>query len=268
MKIQRLLLQLIIISSIFMLIMPNNTFAEKDKKVTGEIELPSSVINIEKENTVPNQAENKPFLKPSEFTKELIESANEKIENPHLIRILNESAINSSLLSVGMRATIYLGEYPLNYKSEETTPNWQYQKVNTNVHDNMAGNVNSRMNYVQQVQKRVTGGLTAKVPHAEDVQNMILLKAMEKTKLPLMTQTIIGAGTKHNQVYNIHPKKVGYLHAYVPAIVEKGEATYGEVYLVIKGTKRKIVVKNVTSQKVGAWLPIQNHLTFTFHVTP
>jgi hypothetical protein len=39
------------------------------------------------------------------------------------------------------------------------------------------------------------------------------------------------------------------------------------VYLVIKGTKRTIVVKNVTSQGIGAWIPVQDHLSFTYHVS-
>lgn len=252
---------------LLIIVTPTTVIAEGTKNQT-KIELPSSVINIEKENTIPTQSEDLPYLKPSDFTKELLESSEEPIENPQLIRILNESSINKSPFSIGTRATIFMGEYPLNYKSTESIPNWQFQKVNTNVYDNSAGKANHQMNYVQQAQKKVRGGLTAKVPHAEDVQNMILLKAIEKSDLPLAIETIVGAGTKHHQVYNVHANKVGYLHAYIPAVVEKGEVTYGEVYLVIQGLKRKIVVKNVTSQKIGAWLPIENHLSFTFNSTP
>ncbi|MCJ7840831.1 YfkD family protein [Lederbergia sp. NSJ-179] len=240
----------------------------KEQAKNKSIELPSSVINIENENTNPNQNEDLPHLKPSEFTKELLESSDEPIENPYLIKILNESSINKSPFALGMRATIFMGTFPLNYKSEESIPNWQYQKVNTNTYDNSSGTSNQQMNYVQQVQKRIKGGLTSKLEQAEDVQNMILLKARQKTQLPLALETMVGAGTKHQQVYNVNPKKVGNLDAYVPAIVEKGEVTYGEVYLVIRGMKREIVVKNVTSQKIGAWLPIQDHLYFTFHATP
>ncbi|MBS4197529.1 YfkD famly protein [Lederbergia citri] len=262
MKQYRFGLQLMII---FLLILSGPTefsFAKGQQK--GAIQLPSSVVNIAKENTVPNEMEDLIYLKPSNFTKELFKSSNEAIDNPNLIRILNESSINKSPLSIGMRATIYMGEWPLNYKSAETIPNWQYQKINTNVYDNTAGKINHQINYVQQVQKRVKGGLTGRVPHSEDVQKMMLIKAMEKTNLPVATETVIGAGTKHSQIYNVHPKRVGYLHAYVPALIEKGEVTYGEVYLVIRGTQRKIAVKNVTSQKIGAWLPIQDHLSFSF----
>ncbi|GIN74592.1 hypothetical protein J14TS2_50670 [Bacillus sp. J14TS2] len=247
---------------------PSTYTLAKEQSKKDAIELPSSVINIEQENTNPNQNEDLPQLKPSEFTKELLESSDEPIENPYLIKILNESSINKSPFAVGMRATIFMGTFPLNYQSEQSTPNWQYQKVNTNTYDNSSGTENQQMSYGQQVQKRIKGGLTSKVEQADDVQNMILLKARKKTKLPLSLETMVGAGTKQQQVYNVNPKKIGHLNAYVPAIVEKGEVTYGEVYVVIRGMKHEIVVKNVTSQKIGAWLPIQDHLYFTFQTTP
>lgn len=228
---------------------------------------PASVVNIEKENTFQRSEETFPYLQPSEFTQELLETSKVKIDNPNLIKILNESSINKSPLSIGTRATIYLGEWPLNYKSSATEPNWQYQKINTNFYDNRGGNGNYQIHYVQEVQKSIKGGLTAKVPQAEDVQKMILLHAIEKTKLPLTFETIVGRGTKHHSVYNIANNQTGYLNAFAPAINEKGEVTYGEVYLVIKGTKRKIIVKNVTAQPIGAWIPIHNRLSFSFKVS-
>ena len=229
-----------------------------------EIRLPEGTVHVGKENTYPNPARDLPYLQPSEFTKELLKTSKVKIENPNLIRMLNESAINKSPFAIGVRATIYLGEWPLNYTSSETSPNWQYQKINTNYHDNRGGTANYQIHYVQEAQKTIRGGLTAKVPHIEDVQKMMLLKSMERTKLPLSFETTIGAGTKHHQIYNIPPKRVGYLDAHAPAINERGKITYGEVFLVIKGTKRKVVVKNVTSQGIGAWIPIQDHVTFSF----
>ncbi|MGD6840846.1 YfkD family protein, partial [Bacillus thuringiensis] len=102
-----------------------------------------------------------------------------------------------------------------------------YQKVNTNYFDNRGGKSNYQIHYVQEAQKVVKGGLTAKVPHADDVEKMMLIKAMDKSKLPLAFQTIVGAGTKKDQVYNISPKRLGYLYAYAPAINEKGKVTYG-----------------------------------------
>jgi hypothetical protein len=236
---------------------------EKAPKADTTVKIPNSVLNIAKENTYPNSTQDQPYLQPSEWSQELIETSNVKIENPNLIRILNESTVNKAP-TIGLRATIYLGEWPLNYASTETSPNWEYQKVNTNYFDNRGGKSNYQIHYVQEAQKVVKGGLTAKVPHADDVEKMMLIKAMDKSKLPLAFQTIVGAGTKKDQVYNISPKRLGYLYAYAPAINEKGKVTYGEVFLVMKGTKRSIVVKNVTSQGVGAWIPVQDHVHFGF----
>ncbi|WRP07175.1 YfkD family protein [Rossellomorea aquimaris] len=238
---------------------------EKAPKPTEDtsVKIPNSVLNIAKENTYPNSTQDQPYLQPSEWSQELIETSNVKIENPNLIRMLNESTMNKAP-TIGLRATIYLGEWPLNYASTETSPNWEYQKVNTNYFDNRGGKSNYQIHYVQEAQKVVKGGLTAKVPHADDVEKMMLIKAMDKSKLPLAFQTIVGAGTKKDQVYNISPKRLGYLYAYAPAINEKGKVTYGEVFLVMKGTKRSVVVKNVTSQGVGAWIPVQDHVHFGF----
>lgn len=235
---------------------------EPRKKTTFEI--PSSVVNIGKENTISNPSSELPRLAPSKFTKELLENSKVKIENPNLIRILNESAVTKSPLSFGARATIFLGEWALNYESEETDPNWKYQKINTNFYDNRGGTGNYQIHYVQESQKTIKGGLTSKVTHPEDVQKMMQEKAREKVNLPLSFETIIGAGTKHTHVYNIPPTRVGYLYAYAPAVSEKGKLTYGEVYLLLKGTKQKIVLKNVTTQEIGAWIPIQDHLSFSF----
>ena len=232
-------------------------------KEDTSVKIPNSVLNIAKENTYPNSTQDQPYLQPSEWSQELIETSNVRIENPNLIRMLNESTVNKAP-TIGLRATIYLGEWPLNYASTETSPNWEYQKVNTNYFDNRGGKNNYQIHYVQEAQKVVKGGLTAKVPHADDVEKMMLIRAMDKSKLPLAFQTIVGAGTKKDQVYNISPKRLGYLYAYAPAINEKGKVTYGEVYLVMKGTKRSIVVKNVTSQGVGAWIPVQDHVHFGF----
>ncbi|MEK3890312.1 YfkD famly protein [Bacillus sp. FSL K6-3431] len=246
---------------LFVICFSSDAFAQTK---SANVKIPDSVVNIEKENTMPQSDENIPYLQPSEFTKELLETSEVTIDNPNLIKILNESAINKSPFSIGMRATIYLGEWPLNYKSDGTDPNWQFQKINTNFYDNREGTENYQINYVQEAQKSIQGGLTAKVPQVEDVQKMILLHAMKKTKLPLSFQTVIGRGTKHHQIYNIAQGKLGYLHAFAPAVHEKGQVTYGEVYLVIKGTKRKIIVKNVTSQPIGAWIPLQGYLSFSF----
>ena len=236
----------------------------KERAINSTFKVPPTVLQITKENTYPNPSQDLPYLQPSELTKQLVKSSNVKIENPELIRILNESTIAKAPFALGYRATIYLGHWALHYESAETSPNWEYQKINTNFHDNRGTNVPYPMHYVQELQKVVRGGLTAKVPASKDIQKMMLLKASEKSNLPLSFETIVGAGTKNERTYNIPPSKLGYLYAYASAVNEKGKVTYGEVYLVLKGNKKMIVVKNVTSQGIGAWIPIQDYISFSF----
>jgi hypothetical protein len=228
------------------------------------VNVPPTVQNITKENTYPNPTQDLPFLQPSELANKLIDSSDTKIENPDLIHMLNETSIAKAPLAFGYRATVYLGHWALNYQSTETSPNWEYQKINTNYFDNRGGNVPYKIHYVQEAQKMVRGGLTAKVPASDDVQKMMMLEAAEKTNLPLAFETIVGGGTKKDHVYNIPANRLGYLHAYASAVNEKGKITYGEVYLILKGNKRSLAVKNVTSQGIGAWIPIQDLLSFSF----
>lgn len=237
---------------------------ELEAEETNPFQIPKSVLNISKENTYTNPDQDLPYLQPSELTKELLDSTEVKIENPELIRMLNDTTINHSKLALGFRASIFLGEWPLSYESERTEVNWQYEKVNTNYRDNRGGNSQMKMTYSQEQQKKVSGGLTASVPNSEAVKKLMMIKAGEKTNLPLAFETIIGQGTSKNHTYNVSPRQVGYLHSYVPAVFEKGKVTYGEVYLTFKGGKRKIEVKNVTQQGIGAWIPVQDHLSFSF----
>ncbi len=237
---------------------------KETKTPSTTVQIPSSTLHIAKENTNPNTSQDTPYLQPSELSQELLETSNVPIQNPDLIRILNETSISKTPWAIGFRATIYLGQWPLNYESEATSVNWQYQKVNTNHYDNRSGKSQQQMHYNQESQSIVKGGLTSRINEADHVKQMMLLTASKKTNLTLSFQTMIGAGTKKDQVYNIAPKKVGYLYAYTPAVHEKGKVTYGEVYLTMKGSKRMIVVKNVTSQGIGAWIPVQDYVSLSF----
>lgn len=260
----------VLLTFIMMLTILTPASAEKEKKKQTDKEkshlvvIPNSVTNIAKENTYPNPAQDMPRLQPSELTQELINSSKVKIENPDLIRMLNESTVNSTPFALGYKAIVYLGQWPLNYESTETAPNWEYQKINTNFYDNRGGKAPYQIHYVQEVQKIVRGGLTAKIPSAEEVKKMMLVKATQNSGLSLGFETVIGVGTKKDHVYNIPAKRLGYLYGYAPAVNEKGKVTYGEVYLMLKGSKKTIVVKNVTSQGIGAWIPVQDHVSFGF----
>lgn len=254
---------LIVLSLITLLAQP--LVARADDQVEEKSGIPNYVLNISKENTYPNPTQDLPHLQPSEMAQELIDSANVTIDNPELIRILNESSIRGNKLAVSLNASIYLGQWPLAYESNETSVNWEYQKVNTNYLDNRGATAPKRIQYTQEQQKKVTGGLTAQIPSSDEVQKMMMIKAAENTGLPLAFSTVIGHGTKKEQVYNVPVKQVGYLSAYVPAASEKGKVTYGEVYLIIKHGKKRIEVKNVTQQGIGAWIPVQDHIALKFY---
>ncbi|WP_090774238.1 YfkD famly protein [Alkalihalobacillus lonarensis] len=242
------------------------SFAEgvDDKTKESSFAVPQSVLSISKENTYKNATQDLPYLQPSELAQKLLDSTEEEIENPDLIRLMNESTVQFARLGFATKLSIYLGAWPLSYESEGTEVNWEYQKVNTNFIDNRGGNAPRKMSYYQEQQKKISGGLTAKIPNAGAVEKMMMIYAAEKTNLPLAFDTVIGQGTRKSQTYNVPPQQAGYLYGYVPAVHEKGNVTYGEVYFTLRGGKPILEVKNITDQGIGAWIPVQDHLSFTF----
>ncbi|WP_257350850.1 YfkD famly protein [Pseudalkalibacillus decolorationis] len=256
----------ILIFCLCLLLVPNQVFSAKEKQ-SDKVSIPNSTVSISKENTYPNATQDLPDLQPSELTRDMFSTTDIKIENPELIRLFNESTIAPTKTAVGYRAKIYLGEWPLNYESAETNVNWEYKKVNINQVDNRGGQAVQQLKFVQENEEKVSGGLTAEIPSSDDVKKMMMITASKKTALPLSFTTIIGKGTKKDNVYNIQPKKAGYLYGYIPAVNEKGRVTYGEVYIVLKGSKKMIEVKNVTHQGIGAWIPVQDYITLRFNMT-
>lgn len=237
------------------------------KKESKRVKIPTHVLDISKDNTNPSRTQDLPRLQPSELASQLLETTDVRIDNPELIRILNESTISSPKLALLFRASIYLGEWPLSYDSSESNVNWEYKLINTNFADNRGGNQVKKVTYFQEQQKRVAGGLSANIAHSDEVKKMMMLRASEKTGLPLSFDTVTGQGTKKEHEYHLSPNNVGYLYAYVPAVNEKGKVTYGEVYLTIKGGKQRLEVKNIVQQGIGAWIPIQDYLSFKFYMS-
>lgn len=256
-------------SFLFLLVadLPSTSQAvDKPAEEGAEGSIPSHVLNISKENTYPNSTQDQTILEPSELTRELMEHSEEEITNPELIRMLNETNLKPSYTAIGYRGLIYMGHWPLSYNTKETSINWEYQQINTNQLNNIGGDAPKTMNYHQETEKHIKGGLTTKISNSEDIKRMMLLKAQENTKLPLSFHTVIGEGTKKDNKYGIPAEKVGYLNGYAPAVNEKGTVTFGEVYIELKGWKKSLVVKNVTSQGIGAWIPIQDHVSFSFQL--
>lgn len=234
-------------------------------KEESEFKLPSHVLDISQENTFSNETEDYEQIEASEETKELIDTANVKMMNPDLIQLLNETSIRPSPIGIGYRGMIYLGRWPLLYESEETSVNWEYQSINKSEINNTT-NSPIEMMYSQVEDREVKGALTSKITSPEMIRRMIIEQAQDKTKLPLAYKTTVGKNTKTTSTYQISVQKTGHLEAYVPALNEKGEITFGEVYIELKGTKKNLVVKNVTKQNIGAWIPIQNHIAYSFQI--
>ncbi|MGP4079808.1 YfkD family protein [Pseudalkalibacillus sp. R45] len=257
----------ILIACLGLLLWSDQALSAEKAKNSERVSIPNSTVSISKENTYPNATQDLPDLQPSQLTEEMFSTTDIKIENPELIRLFNESSISPSKAAIGYRAKIYLGQWPLNYESAETNVNWEFQKVNVNQLNNHGGKAVSQLRFNQEHEQKVSGGLTAKIESSEDVQKMMMIDASKKTGLPLSFTTIIGRGTKKDNVYNIPPKKVGYLYGYVPAVNEKGRVTYGEVFINLKGSKKSIEVKNVTHQGIGAWIPVQDYISLRFNMT-
>ncbi|MGL4818686.1 MAG: YfkD family protein [Bacilli bacterium] len=230
----------------------------------ANVNVPSSVVDISKENTYPNPTPDIAQLSPSPLAAELLATSNEPIENPKLIKLLNETTMNKAPLAVGFKASIYLGHWPLAYKSEKTTMNWSFKRVNNNFYDNRTGDEAYRLKYVQRMQAIVRGGLTTKIEASDQVEAMMMNKALAAVNLPISFQTVVGENTKKENIYHVPMHQLGYLSAYVPAVNEKGKVTFGEVYLHIDGGKRTLVVENITSHGIGAWIPVQDHIHITF----
>ncbi|CQR47272.1 hypothetical protein BN1058_01580 [Paraliobacillus sp. PM-2] len=231
-----------------------------------DLEIPNHVLSITNENTYSNSTEDEIILEPSEFVKELIEESDIAIENPDLIQMLNETSIKTSPFAFGYRGSIYMGHWPLNYTSDKTQINWEYQQINTNKLTNTGNDVNKTISYNQLKEAHIKGALTTKIDKQDQIKKLILLKAKQNTKLPLSFHTIIGKDTKKANTYSVPVNKTGKLHAFAPAVSEKGFITYGEIYIELKGSKKRIVIKNVTKQGVGAWIPIQDYVSFSFEL--
>jgi len=253
---------------VFVLSTPFIASAEENTKEKSKdpYEIPSHVLDISKENTYPNSTEDQEVIEPSEETKELMEEMDISIKNPDLIKMLNETTLNPSPIAIGYRGMVYLGRWPLNYESTETSINWEYQQINKNELNNMGGETNQEMNYTQHEEKEVKGALTNKIANPEQIKKMILLHSKEKTKLPLSYNTVIGKNTKKDNSYTVSPDKYAKLTAFAPAVNEKGQVTFGEVYIKLKGSQKSIEVKNVTKQGIGAWIPIQDHVSYSYQL--
>ncbi|WP_051744142.1 YfkD family protein [Halobacillus karajensis] len=244
----------------------SGSISAENKKAEKESSIPNHVLNISKDNTYPNSTDDQELLEAEEITKELMENTDVRVTNPQLIEMLNETSLKPSPFAIGYRGEIFLGRWPLAYDSKETNINWEYQEINKNELNNHGGEQPEKISYEQKEEKQIKGGLTSRISHSDQMMKLILLEAQKNTKLPLSFNTVVGKGTKQKNSYGVPTNKVGILHAYAPAVNEKGEVTFGDVYIQLKGSKKTLNIKNVTRQGIGAWIPVQDHVSFSFEL--
>src|SRR5699024_3101055 len=122
------------------------------------------------------------------------------------------------------------------------------------------------LKYNQKEEQKIKGALTNKISDSSMVKQMMLETSKKETKLPLSFSTVIGKNTKLENIYHVPKEKTGTLHAYAPAVNEKGKVIFGEVYVRLKGSEKEIEIRNVTKQGIGAWIPIQDHVSFSFQL--
>src|SRR5690625_4081269 len=155
---KQLLKRIILIIVVVALTTPMNVFGEekanKKEEDKEETSIPNHVIPISKENTYPNSSEDQEVVEPSEMTEELLADIKVPIENPDLIKQLNESTIKPSPIGIGYRGMVFLGRWPLHYESEESTVNWEYQKINVNELNNIGGDTSQVIKYNKEEEKK------------------------------------------------------------------------------------------------------------------
>src|SRR5690625_4155600 len=84
------------ISFLFLDDTSNAAEKNKEKQKEEDVILPKNVISISKTNTFPNTPEDLEVIEPSQVTKDLLENVKVAIENPELIKLINESTIRPS----------------------------------------------------------------------------------------------------------------------------------------------------------------------------
>lgn len=229
--------------------------------------IPDNVLSIEKENTKQLTTNNEETIEPNKEVKELLKTTDSKIKNPALIQLLNESTIKPTAFSFGYRAEVFLGNWPLHYEVTDQQKEWRFHQVNTNEYNNVDGPKNKSIYFHQLEEGRVSGALTTKVKGTDQLKQMIVEQVKKEEKLPVSFQATVGKGTRLSHTYDVPVGKKGILKAYMPAVKVTGKATYGEVYIKLKGTKKELEIKNVTKQEVNAFLPIADHLYFEYQQT-
>src|SRR5690625_2768171 len=117
---------------VFICMIPVASLGKEKEPLKEQYAIPDHVLNISKENTFPNATEDQEVVEPSKLTKSLVKGSDTPIDNPKLIKMLNETSIKPSPIGIGYRGMVYLGRWPLNYESEAMKINWNNHLENKN----------------------------------------------------------------------------------------------------------------------------------------
>src|SRR5699024_2648376 len=135
-----LIIILCIIYTVILSPLPNVYAEDTSKKEKAEkITLPKNILNIQKENTFNNVGEITELPEPNKTTKSQLKDSKMKVNKPDVIKMLNESRIQSSPLSIGYSASIYLGSWRSNDEADKTSLKCDYEEINNNKLNNDKG---------------------------------------------------------------------------------------------------------------------------------
>src|SRR5690625_2846155 len=85
----------------YVVINPSMSFAKEKEQVVTPYEIPNHVLTISKENTFPNSTEDLEIVEPSKLTKSFLDVLDIPVDNPDLIKLLNETSLKPSPISLG-----------------------------------------------------------------------------------------------------------------------------------------------------------------------
>src|SRR5690625_6766433 len=80
---------------------PIASLGKEKEPLKKQYTIPDHVLNISKENTFPNATEDQEVVEPSDLTKSLIKGSETPIDNPKLIKMLNETSNKPSPIEIG-----------------------------------------------------------------------------------------------------------------------------------------------------------------------
>lgn len=256
-----ILVMVLLVTIIYSPLSPSALAEQKKEK---QLTLPKNIRSIAKSNTFPNLEEQLTIVEPSKLTEQLLEQISEPIENPELIALLNESTVKTTPFSIGYDAQIYVGRWPLYYISENSSVIWDYKHINTNELNNKHYKDGKELTYTQAKNEIVKGALMNQIDEPDMIKKLISHNINDKAPFSVSFSTEINEKTKLNDIYKVGANKVGILDAYVPAVKEKGQVVYGDVYIKSKGANIHLDITNVTKHSIGAWIPIEDHVALTY----